>query len=870
MKSRIWIVTVAMTLVTTSAYGAFTETGDVVTTLPAWEKVKVTVKQWWNDWNRPEAPGQKPTQVAQPSKPTTGTGTGTTTAGTATGAQPTGGASGAASATAGTGAGTGTTGAPTSGTPVAANAKPTSPAKPTKVDTEAHKALRNQPLFEQSATGSSLKDVQMVRDSVKGSSLLQVAKPGRAGTSKLPRTKQGVPTYDLKQIKVSKRIPRLDIGTESLISRNDFKVSKLNWGLSKPSDMRPLPSPAAIPAKELKTAFAIQPTKVLGSKGLTANMKTVGQPVSREAIDKIQYTINSTPDVKPLPLKILAEEHLKMVAALILFEKGNSCHIIMGLFNQLAAADKTKSEANYHLGACADQLGMHQAAFDRLSYLVATEDKEFAKDALNLLAKDLPIIYERDFYKTMTKAKAPKALITDESRDDVTYRYAKGAYRAGDHKGSLIFADQVSEKAEFYDDARFLSAMNSFALNDKASALKKLETLWANIESRKMPNSNIRALTAVNIARMYFAQKKYDKALEHYMQVPKDHSLWVAALIEQGWTQLAIEDYSGAIGNMYSLHSPYFKAVYQPESFVVRTIGYLNICQYGDAYKTLTWLEKDYREWFAKTEDYLNGHKQPLELYTTVKTYIKSKSDTSVDGVPYQIWREMARRKDYLNLQTALNDKQDETKRYEGVNDKIKTEKASIRSRAEASKRRFDEWRGKLAKGKTEKAGTTKMDEYNAGLKREKESTMGYRFQLAILEQSRQGYLDFQKKGQTKLDSETVALSTKAGEVLLKRATAMRSEMNRVLENNEFLRYEVFSGSGENIRYQVAGGEVSNAVNRVPAHVRPTKMMNWSFDGEFWEDEIGSYRSSLNNNCPASAQGSGRQEGDHAQLNDGK
>jgi len=66
-----------------------------------------------------------------------------------------------------------------------------------------------------------------------------------------------------------------------------------------------------------------------------------------------------------------------------------------------------------------------------------------------------------------------------------------------------------------------------------------------------------------------------------------------------------------------------------------------------------------------------------------------------------------------------------------------------------------------------------------------------------------------------------------------------------------FYAFEVFSGSGENIRYQVAGGQVSGA-NRIPAHIKPVKMMNWNFDGEFWEDEIGSYRSSLQNNCPRS------------------
>ena len=58
-----------------------------------------------------------------------------------------------------------------------------------------------------------------------------------------------------------------------------------------------------------------------------------------------------------------------------------------------------------------------------------------------------------------------------------------------------------------------------------------------------------------------------------------------------------VNDPAGAIGNMYSLHSPYFTAVYKPESYVVRTIGYLNICQYGDAYQTLNLMEEIYRPW---------------------------------------------------------------------------------------------------------------------------------------------------------------------------------------------------------------------------------------------------------------------------------
>lgn len=804
----------------------------------AWDSVKVTVKRWYDYWMG--QPAATDAQTAKNATPAAGT-----TPQQASGAQAT------ATPT------DGTTSASTSTEPANASAQTSAPnaaapipaAKPHPVETSEQARLRNQPLFDQQADSSSVDDVKAVRDSVKTTPVLRVKQAGVAGTSQLPKTKAGVPSYDFKRLKSVKSVPRLDIGRENEISAADFQYGKLSWALQKPSDLKPLPRVPDLNDKDVKAALAVHATHVGPVRHLQAKFRVLGKPIGLDSVGNVSYKLEVGSEAKPLPYKPVPEEQLKMVAALILFEQGNQCPIIMGMFHQLAKAEKTKSEAEYHLGNCAAQLGMHQAAFEHLSGLVASEDREFGADALEVLAKDLPIIYEKDFYKLVKGIKHPAKMIKEEAKDNVAYRTAKGAYRSGDYKTSTAYAGQVSEKSDYYDEARFLSSMDSWALGEKKTALKKLEALNDSLESRHIMGSNIRAITHVNLARMYFAQKNFEKAHEHYMQVPKDHPLWVQALIEQGWTQLALEDFSGAIGNMYSLHSPYFKAVYQPQSFVVRTIGYLNICQYGDAYRTLSFLEKGYRDWYDKTNHYLANKSQPLALYNTVKTYIRGKSDDSVEGVPFQVWREMARRKDFLNLQAALNDKQDEAKRYNGVNERIKSEKAGIRWRAEQSKKRFDQFRAQLAKIKTDRSLAKNFDEWQAGLKRERDLTIGYRYKLFILENSRQGYLDFQKVSQAHLDKEDQSLSLKAGETLLKHATKMKEEMARVLDNNEFLRYEVFSGSGENIRYQVAGGQTGN-VNRIPASIKPTKMMNWNFDGEFWEDEIGSYRSSLVNNCP--------------------
>lgn len=794
--------------------------------------VKVTVTKWWGYWTG--APAQP--AAPQPATPQPGGTPQPQQAGQP--AQPQAPKAGQPGNPAASQVGTETTKAPVAKT-----------VTPRGNETAEQAKLRSTPIYTDKKQNSTLEDIKTVHDSVAKTPVLSVSKPGVQGTSNLPRSKTGVPIVDFKSMHATKSIPKLDIGTENQISAKDFAYGDLSWNLNTGGEFQRLPLVPSVYSHELSVALRIKAQPVLGPRPLDKGLKAMVK-VDQASIDAIGFKLHVGEEFTPKPYRPFTDEELKIAAALILFSRGSHCHMVMGIFNEVAQAPKTKVEATYHLGACADQLEMNQAAWDNLSFVVAANDPDYSEPALELLAKDLPMIYEKDFYKLAKSVPNFKAMINDKNRDQITYRMAKGAYRMNDYKTSSVYADQVNEKSELYADARVLSAMNSFATGEKVRALKKLEEVWKILESRKEPNSNIRALTAVNIARMYFSQAKYAKAHEYYMLVPKDHPFWVQALIEQGWTQLAMEDFAGAIGNMYSLHSPYFRAVYQPESFVVRTIGYLNICQYGDAYKTLTWMEKDYREWYAQLDKYLETKgTEPLNVYKTVKSYIQGKSSDNLEGVPFQMWREMARRKDFLNIQTALNDKADEAHRYEGVNEKIKKEKAGIRSRSEQAKRRFDDLKNRIAQGKRNRLPAIELADLQNSMKLEKDLIIGLRYQLAILEQGRQGYLSFQRSCQAKLDTETANLSVAAGKGLMSRAKTMRDEMSRLLENNEFLRYEVFAGSGENIRYQVAGGEV-NTANRVPAHIKPTKMMNWSFDGEFWEDEIGSYRSSLQNNCP--------------------
>jgi hypothetical protein len=103
--------------------------------------------------------------------------------------------------------------------------------------------------------------------------------------------------------------------------------------------------------------------------------------------------------------------------------------------------------------------------------------------------------------------------------------------------------------------------------------------------------------------------------------------------------------------------------------------------------------------------------------------------------------------------------------------------------------------------------------------------------------------------GIARIDAEKTILRNKAADALQTSFQELFAGLNKVLDQNEVLQYELYSGAGEHIRYQMAGGEV-NDKERPELKVKKEKSLNWNFKGEIWEDEVGHYRSSLKNVCP--------------------
>jgi hypothetical protein len=120
----------------------------------------------------------------------------------------------------------------------------------------------------------------------------------------------------------------------------------------------------------------------------------------------------------------------------------------------------------------------------------------------------------------------------------------------------------------------------------------------------------------------------------------------------------------------------------------------------------------------------------------------------------------------------------------------------------------------------------------------------------AIYAKAREGIKKMREAAVERLVSEKRELVVKASANLKSRYNQFASVLENLIDQNEVLSYEIYSGAGEHIRYQMAGGEVQEKDSRNLASEKSKNGYEWKFKEEVWDDEIGHFRSSLKNVCP--------------------
>jgi tetratricopeptide (TPR) repeat protein len=104
----------------------------------------------------------------------------------------------------------------------------------------------------------------------------------------------------------------------------------------------------------------------------------------------------------------------------------------------------------------------------------------------------------------------------------------------------------------------------------------------------------LRQLAFFQLARVHFGAKQPSFSIYYYERVERLTYEWLEAIYEGSWAEFRLGSYEKALGNLMTLHSPFFENEYFPESLVLKAVVYYENCRYPEAKDILDRFTKRY------------------------------------------------------------------------------------------------------------------------------------------------------------------------------------------------------------------------------------------------------------------------------------
>lgn len=659
---------------------------------------------------------------------------------------------------------------------------------------------------------------------------LKTTDNGKAPGRGLKMKKSKVPTFEIHSAKGG--IPRLEVGVEATLEA--AALTPLSATVPE-SHLKPVSRQPQIPlvdfdARKAGITTATTPKNVVDGKPMAIPevkaLVTIPDPTVQES------------KVEAQKLRELSPAESRLLEAQISLESHDSPDTALGLLVDLLDDKMVATEARYTYALAARKLGLHSEFRSWLMKIaVEGKSKEWSKIATEALAREVEALEINDMkilHDLVTKYE-----VETDGNDAYNFYRAKYFLETGDLGQVEDALKYIPEKSKYTKDALMISALSSYRTGKIDKAATDLQMLISKAEK----SDSLYSIAALTLARIQFQKGQYKEAFQSYLKVDRGSHLWLQAMVEQAWAQILTEDYEGAAGNMFSLHTDFFKNAFAPESYTVRSVAYLNLCQYGDGIQVLSNLRNKYGPVIGRLMEYQKSKTSPQDYYETVRTWLKNSEQKVVDGLPRSYIVELARHPSFMKAQMQINNFEDEIEAFNKAN------LALIQKEKDLIKRQND-IKGEIAKVRELKNGG------KVSAAQLKVDTDGFERKLASLKAQHQlanrarGFIkDARVRAQARIEKEKVVLKEKASVALKKRFELLIADLTHVLEQNEVLQYETLAGAGEHLRSQSAGAE-ANTKERTQLKPEADKSVKWKFKGEIWEDEVGHYRSSLKNVCP--------------------
>lgn len=296
--------------------------------------------------------------------------------------------------------------------------------------------------------------------------------------------------------------------------------------------------------------------------------------------------------------------------------------------------DELTWRAEYFLALTLSKMGLHHAAlmYDRFIIDQGPEHPYYLKAVENLLdvmdaigdRQVIPSILDTQYNEKF--AELPTDLI-----NRINFLVALWSHQQRKLEDSESFLEAVPADAKTYPRARYLRGVQvARAAQDAGEEGAALYTQASGLfdEVLKLENgekvtfddlAELKELATLALARVRYAEGRFEEAMELYARIPRYSRHWRDALFEGAYAAFQNDDYGKALGLLHTLHSPVAKDQSLPESWLLKSYIYYFSCLFDDSKAALGQLQATYPE-LGKEIDTLLGAKREPEFFYDLLT----------------------------------------------------------------------------------------------------------------------------------------------------------------------------------------------------------------------------------------------------------
>ncbi|MBI3180213.1 MAG: hypothetical protein HYZ27_11155 [Deltaproteobacteria bacterium] len=128
----------------------------------------------------------------------------------------------------------------------------------------------------------------------------------------------------------------------------------------------------------------------------------------------------------------------------------------------------------------------------------------------------------------------------------------------------------------------------------------------------------LREMAFLSLARIHYGHKQFEKSVYYYDHIDRDSENWLTALFEASWAYFQRGDFEKALGNLLTLHSPFFEREYFPESQIVKAIIYFEACRYPETRAIVDDFLRRYTRVVTEIDKIANSKEAPEKLYERI------------------------------------------------------------------------------------------------------------------------------------------------------------------------------------------------------------------------------------------------------------